>query len=185
MYISKKEGINIRLSATGKKIIHLEHLNRTDDVERRNRHSMLMAARTMASQLLKLHYHLAESSCNRHASLPQVQSIRLMTTLTPCPQDKMFVPTSKEERFVTTRVRLLFSPLLKDITIQHNNVSAEENNNDQAPNASFHQDDFFNPFCTRVQEIGESSVQEIGESSSRNIDNTDVHSFQPQSHDYR
>ncbi|GJX73658.1 hypothetical protein Tco_0312253 [Tanacetum coccineum] len=34
-----------------------------------------------------------------------------------------------------------------------------------------------NPFCTRVQEIGESS--------SRNIDNTDVHSFQPQSHDYR
>ncbi|GJX19611.1 hypothetical protein Tco_0222288 [Tanacetum coccineum] len=26
---------------------------------------------------------------------------------------------------------------------------------------------------------------EIGESSSRNIDNTDVHSFQPQSHDYR
>ncbi|GJW21090.1 hypothetical protein Tco_0031712 [Tanacetum coccineum] len=44
---------------------------------------------------------------------------------------------------------------------------------------------FFNPFCTRVQEIGESSIQEIGESSSRNIDNTDVHSFQPQSHDYR
>ncbi|GJS38569.1 hypothetical protein Tco_0563612 [Tanacetum coccineum] len=34
-----------------------------------------------------------------------------------------------------------------------------------------------NPFCTRVQEIGESS--------SSNIDNTDVHSFQPQSHDYR
>ncbi|GKD27586.1 retrovirus-related pol polyprotein from transposon TNT 1-94, partial [Tanacetum coccineum] len=62
---------------------------------------------------------------------------------------------------------------------------AEENNNDQAPNASFHQDDFFNPFCIRVQEIGESSVQEIGESSSRNIDNTDAHSFQPQSHDYR
>ncbi|GJV90415.1 retrovirus-related pol polyprotein from transposon TNT 1-94 [Tanacetum coccineum] len=28
-------------------------------------------------------------------------------------------------------------------------------------------------------------THEIGESSSRNIDNTDVHSFQPQSHDYR
>ncbi|GJZ13091.1 hypothetical protein Tco_0548321, partial [Tanacetum coccineum] len=52
-----------------------------------------------------------------------------------------------------------------------------ENNNDQAPNASFQEDEFINPFCTRVQEIGESS--------SRNIDNTDVHSFQPQSHDYR
>ncbi|GJU85273.1 hypothetical protein Tco_1292819 [Tanacetum coccineum] len=44
-------------------------------------------------------------------------------------------------------------------------------------NASFQEDEFINPFCTRVQEIGESS--------SRNIDNTDVHSFQPQSHDYR
>ncbi|GJV77286.1 retrovirus-related pol polyprotein from transposon TNT 1-94 [Tanacetum coccineum] len=42
---------------------------------------------------------------------------------------------------------------------------------------SFQEDEFINPFCTRVQEIGESS--------SRNIDNTDVHSFQPQSHDYR
>ncbi|GJV58092.1 reverse transcriptase domain-containing protein [Tanacetum coccineum] len=49
--------------------------------------------------------------------------------------------------------------------------------NDQAPNASFQEAEFINPFCTRVQEIGESS--------SRNIDNTDVHSFQPQSHDYR
>ncbi|GJY31985.1 hypothetical protein Tco_0415480, partial [Tanacetum coccineum] len=57
------------------------------------------------------------------------------------------------------------------------NVHAEENNNDQAANASFQEDEFINPFCTRVQEIGESS--------SRNIDNTDVHSFQPQSHDHR
>ncbi|GJU13881.1 retrovirus-related pol polyprotein from transposon TNT 1-94 [Tanacetum coccineum] len=54
---------------------------------------------------------------------------------------------------------------------------AEENNNNQAPNASFQEEEFINLFCTRVQEIGESS--------SRNIDNTDVHSFQPQSHDYR
>ncbi|GJW06793.1 retrovirus-related pol polyprotein from transposon TNT 1-94 [Tanacetum coccineum] len=35
----------------------------------------------------------------------------------------------------------------------------------------------YQSFCTRYQEIGESS--------SRNIDNTDMHSFQPQSHDYR
>ncbi|GJY37746.1 retrovirus-related pol polyprotein from transposon TNT 1-94 [Tanacetum coccineum] len=41
----------------------------------------------------------------------------------------------------------------------------------------FLEDEFINPFCTRIQEIGESS--------STNIDNTDVHSFQPQSHDYR
>ncbi|GJW08691.1 retrovirus-related pol polyprotein from transposon TNT 1-94 [Tanacetum coccineum] len=30
---------------------------------------------------------------------------------------------------------------------------AEENNNDQAPNASFQEPEFINPFCTRVQEI--------------------------------
>ncbi|GJT84741.1 retrovirus-related pol polyprotein from transposon TNT 1-94 [Tanacetum coccineum] len=47
---------------------------------------------------------------------------------------------------------------------------AEENNNDQASNASFQEAEFINPFCTRVQEIGESS--------SRNIDNTDVHVIQ-------
>ncbi|GJX90297.1 hypothetical protein Tco_0343623 [Tanacetum coccineum] len=32
---------------------------------------------------------------------------------------------------------------------------------------------------------GQAEVQEIGESSSCNINNTDVHSFQPQSYDYR
>ncbi|GJR96253.1 hypothetical protein Tco_0268427 [Tanacetum coccineum] len=51
---------------------------------------------------------------------------------------------------------------------------AEENNNDQAPNASFQEDEFINPFCTRIQEIGESS--------SRNIDNTDVHSLTTKSY---
>ncbi|GJU28884.1 retrovirus-related pol polyprotein from transposon TNT 1-94, partial [Tanacetum coccineum] len=67
-------------------------------------------------------------------------------------------------------------PLLEDYYYPTHGL-AEENNNDQAPNALVQQDDFFNPFCTRVQEIGESS--------SRIIDNTDEHSFQPQSHDYR
>ncbi|GJR10430.1 retrovirus-related pol polyprotein from transposon TNT 1-94 [Tanacetum coccineum] len=73
-------------------------------------------------------------------------------------------------------LEFLFSPLLEDYYNPTHGL-AEENNNDQAPNASFQEDEFINPFCTRVQEIGESS--------SRNIDNTDVHSFQPQSHDYR
>ncbi|GJS01479.1 retrovirus-related pol polyprotein from transposon TNT 1-94 [Tanacetum coccineum] len=63
----------------------------------------------------------------------------------------------------------------QNITSAHD--QAEDNNNDQAPNASFQEAKFVNPFYTRVQEIGESS--------SRNIDNTDVHSFQPQSHDFR
>ncbi|GKB21475.1 integrase, catalytic region, zinc finger, CCHC-type containing protein [Tanacetum coccineum] len=73
-------------------------------------------------------------------------------------------------------LEFLFSPLLEDYYNPTHGL-AEENNNDQAPNASFQEAEFINPFCTRVQEIGESS--------SRNIDNTNVHSFQPQSHDYR
>ncbi|GJS85986.1 retrovirus-related pol polyprotein from transposon TNT 1-94 [Tanacetum coccineum] len=65
-----------------------------------------------------------------------------------------------------TRVAILFSPLLEEY-YNPAHGHAEDNNNDQAPNASFQEAEFINPFCTRVQEIGESS--------SRNIDNTDVH----------
>ncbi|GJV81976.1 hypothetical protein Tco_1517846 [Tanacetum coccineum] len=65
------------------------------------------------------------------------------------------------------------------ILSNHTHDQSEENNNDfkHYRMASFQEAEFINPFCTRVQETGESS--------SRNIDNTDVHSFQPQSHDYR
>ncbi|GJS19293.1 hypothetical protein Tco_0447925 [Tanacetum coccineum] len=73
-------------------------------------------------------------------------------------------------------LEFLFSPLLEEY-YNPAHGHAEDDNNDQAPNASFQEDEFINPFCNRVQEIGESS--------SHNIDNTDVHSFQPQSHDYR
>ncbi|GJT28565.1 retrovirus-related pol polyprotein from transposon TNT 1-94 [Tanacetum coccineum] len=65
--------------------------------------------------------------------------------------------------------------LLKNIAIQTHG-HAEYNNNDQALNASFQEAEFINPFCTRVQEIGESS--------SRNIDNTDGTLFQPKVNDY-
>ncbi|GJS56180.1 hypothetical protein Tco_0629542 [Tanacetum coccineum] len=99
------------------------------------------------------------------------------TTLTPCLQNKMLFLQQKRQIPSTTRVRNFSQSFTCRILQFQHTVFAEENNNDQAPNASVHQDDFFNPFCTRVQEIGESSVQEIGESSSRNIDNTDVHSY--------
>nr|GEW82390.1 hypothetical protein [Tanacetum cinerariifolium] len=52
------------------------------------------------------------------------------------------------------------------------NVYADENNDNQA------EDEFTNPFCT--------SVQELAESSSRNIDNSNMHTFnQPQDSEYR
>ncbi|GJS66258.1 retrovirus-related pol polyprotein from transposon TNT 1-94 [Tanacetum coccineum] len=94
----------------------------------------------------------------------------------PVPPRQNVVPTAEKTDSSQQGLEFLFSPLLEEYyTPTHS--QAEENNNDQAPNASFQEAEFINPFCTRVQETGESS--------SRNIDNTDVHSFQPQSHDYR
>ncbi|GJU63830.1 retrovirus-related pol polyprotein from transposon TNT 1-94 [Tanacetum coccineum] len=58
------------------------------------------------------------------------------------------------------------------------NVNAEENNDNQAEDTQFQQDEFFNPFCT--------PVREIAESSSRNIDNSNMHTFyQPYDSKYR
>ncbi|GJX96129.1 retrovirus-related pol polyprotein from transposon TNT 1-94 [Tanacetum coccineum] len=86
------------------------------------------------------------------------------------------VPTAEKTDSSQQGLEFFFSPLLEEY-YNPAHGHAEDNNNDQAPNASFQKVEFINPFYTRVQEIGEPS--------SRNIDNTDVHSFQPQSHDYR
>ncbi|GKC07260.1 retrovirus-related pol polyprotein from transposon TNT 1-94, partial [Tanacetum coccineum] len=94
----------------------------------------------------------------------------------PVPPRQNVVPTAEKIDSSHQGLEFLFSPLLEEY-YNPTHGHAEDNNNDQAPNASFQEDEFINPFCTRVQETGESS--------SRNIDNTDVHSFQPQSHDYR
>ncbi|GJT11380.1 retrovirus-related pol polyprotein from transposon TNT 1-94 [Tanacetum coccineum] len=147
--------------------------------------------------------------------VPQGQKASDYDNSDPVPPRQNVVPTAEKTDSSQQGLEFLFSPLLEDyynpthgLAEENNNDQlrmpppfnyqeaefinpfctrvqeigessslAEENNNDQAPNASFQEDEFINPFCTRVQEIGESS--------SRNIDNTDVHSFQPQSHDYR
>ncbi|GJR33926.1 hypothetical protein Tco_1209610 [Tanacetum coccineum] len=55
------------------------------------------------------------------------------------------------------------------------NVHAEENNDNQADDTEH---EFTNPFCT--------PVHEVAESSSRNIDNSNMHTFnQPQDSEYR
>ncbi|GJX81773.1 retrovirus-related pol polyprotein from transposon TNT 1-94 [Tanacetum coccineum] len=96
---------------------------------------------------------------------------QIMTTLTPSPPRQNVVPTTEKIDSSQQGLEFLFSPLLEEY-YNPAHGHAEDNNNDQAPNASFQEAEFINPFCTRVQEIGEPS--------SRNIDNTDVHSFQPQ-----
>ncbi|GJW41080.1 retrovirus-related pol polyprotein from transposon TNT 1-94 [Tanacetum coccineum] len=94
----------------------------------------------------------------------------------PVPPRQNVVPTAEKTDSSQQGLEFLFSPLLEEYyNLAHGH--AEDNNNDQALNASFQEAEFIKPFCTRVQEIGEPS--------SRNIDNTDVYSFQPQIHDYR
>ncbi|GJW90288.1 retrovirus-related pol polyprotein from transposon TNT 1-94 [Tanacetum coccineum] len=94
----------------------------------------------------------------------------------PVPPRQNVVPTAEKTDASQQGLEFLFSTLLEEY-YNPAHGHAEDNNNDQAPNVSFQEAEFINPFYTQVQEIGEPS--------SRNIDNTDVHSFQPQSHDYR
>ncbi|GKD72677.1 retrovirus-related pol polyprotein from transposon TNT 1-94, partial [Tanacetum coccineum] len=108
--------------------------------------------------------------------VPQGQKVSDYDNSDPVPPRQNVVPTTEKTDSSQQGLESLFSPLLEEYyNTAHGH--AEDNNNDQAPNASFQEDEFINPFCTWVQEIGEPS--------SRNINNTDVHSFQPQSYDYR
>ncbi|GKB27292.1 retrovirus-related pol polyprotein from transposon TNT 1-94 [Tanacetum coccineum] len=108
--------------------------------------------------------------------VPQGQKVLDYDNSDPVPPRQNVVPSAEKTDSSQQGLEFLFSPLLEEY-YNPAHGTAEDNNYDQAPNASFQEAEFINPFCTRVQEIGESS--------SRNIDNTDVHSFQLQSHDYR
>ncbi|GJX44907.1 hypothetical protein Tco_0261583 [Tanacetum coccineum] len=108
--------------------------------------------------------------------VPQGQKASDYDNSDPVPPRQNVVPTAEKTNSSQQGLEFLSSPLLEEYD-NPTHDQAKENNDDQAPNASFQEAEFINPFCTRVQEIGKSF--------SCNIDNTDVHSFQPQSHDYR
>ncbi|GKA43913.1 hypothetical protein Tco_0736637 [Tanacetum coccineum] len=75
----------------------------------------------------------------------------IIATLTPVPPDinknELFLQQKRQIRH-QQGLEFLFSPLLEEYYNPTHGLT-EENNNDQASNASVHQDDFFNPFCTR------------------------------------
>ncbi|GJW29654.1 retrovirus-related pol polyprotein from transposon TNT 1-94 [Tanacetum coccineum] len=100
--------------------------------------------------------------------VPQGQKASDYDNSDPVPPRQNVVPSAEKTDSSQQGLEFLFSPLLEEY-YNPTHGQAEENNNDQAPNASSQEAEFVNPFCTRVQEIGESS--------SRNIDNTDVHSI--------
>ncbi|GJT85304.1 hypothetical protein Tco_1067021 [Tanacetum coccineum] len=132
------------------------------------------------SELKKLIENCKGKSVETHNTLQSIFRCDLFwgcyNNSDPVPPRQNVVPRAEKTDSSHQGLEFLFSPLIEEYyTPTHS--QAEENKNDQAPNASFQEAEFINPFCTRVQEIGEPS--------SRNIDNIDVHSFQSQSHDYR
>ncbi|GJV24522.1 retrovirus-related pol polyprotein from transposon TNT 1-94 [Tanacetum coccineum] len=76
----------------------------------------------------------------------------------PVPPRQNVVPSAEKTDSSQQGLEFLFSPLLEEY-YNPTHGQAEENNNDQAPNASFQEDEFINPFCTRIQEIEQ--VREI------------------------
>ncbi|GJS41137.1 retrovirus-related pol polyprotein from transposon TNT 1-94 [Tanacetum coccineum] len=70
----------------------------------------------------------------------------------PVPPRQNVIPIAKKTDSSQQGLEFLFSPLLEEY-YNPTDGHAEDNNNDQAPNSWFQEDEFINPFCTRVQEI--------------------------------
>ncbi|GJQ95431.1 hypothetical protein Tco_0006570 [Tanacetum coccineum] len=165
MPILKDEGIEHQTST-------LEH-SEQNGVSKDGHRTLVEAARTMLSALAS-HYHYGEAVATLavlrtdHSSNPHMEDRHITSLMTGTLMPRSSRP--KRRQIMNNSDR---APRQHVVPSQKKNIFVKS----KAPNASFQEDEFINPFCTRVQEIGESS--------SRNIDNSDVHSFQPQSHDFR
>ncbi|GJX43719.1 retrovirus-related pol polyprotein from transposon TNT 1-94 [Tanacetum coccineum] len=83
--------------------------------------------------------------------VPQGQKASDYDNSDPVPPRQNVVPSAEKTDSSQQGLEFLFSPLLEEYYNPTHGL-AEENNNDQAPNASFQEAEFINPFCTRVQE---------------------------------
>ncbi|GJY61981.1 hypothetical protein Tco_0462638 [Tanacetum coccineum] len=81
--------------------------------------------------------------------VPQGQKASDYDNSDPVPPRQNVVPTAEKTDSSQQGLEFLFSPLLEEY-YNPTHGHAEDNNNDQAPNASFQEAKFINPFCTRV-----------------------------------
>ncbi|GJT76257.1 retrovirus-related pol polyprotein from transposon TNT 1-94 [Tanacetum coccineum] len=81
--------------------------------------------------------------------VPQGQKALNYDNSDPVPPRQNVVPTAEKTDSSQQGLEFLFSPLLEEY-YNPAHGHAEDNNNDQAPNASFQEAEFINPFCTRV-----------------------------------
>ncbi|GJU04544.1 retrovirus-related pol polyprotein from transposon TNT 1-94 [Tanacetum coccineum] len=95
---------------------------------------------------------IVESIHIKFDEIKEMMSDHNSSDLAPQQQEiQNVVPTAEKTDLSHQGLEFLFSPLIEEYyTPAHGH--AEDNNNDQAPNASFQEDEFINPFCTRVQE---------------------------------
>ncbi|GJU66493.1 hypothetical protein Tco_1252752 [Tanacetum coccineum] len=104
------------------------------------------------------HIHACKQSLVKCRPPPQSCSSRQKAheydTLTPVPPRTKCVSFSRKAEFAQQGLEFLFSPLLEEYYNPTHGL-AEENNNDQAPNASFQEAEFINPFCTRKSQVQE------------------------------
>ncbi|GJR86421.1 retrovirus-related pol polyprotein from transposon TNT 1-94 [Tanacetum coccineum] len=84
--------------------------------------------------------------------VPQGQKASDYDNSDPVPPRQNVVPSAEKTDSSQQGLEFLFSPLLEEY-YNPTHGQAEENNNDQAPNASFQEDEFINPFCTREEGI--------------------------------
>ncbi|GKD59659.1 hypothetical protein Tco_1297168, partial [Tanacetum coccineum] len=84
--------------------------------------------------------------------VPQGQKASDYDNSDPVPPRQNIVPIAEKTNLSQQGLEFLFSPLLKEY-YNPAHGHAEDNNNDQAPNASFQEAEFIDPFYTRVQEI--------------------------------
>ncbi|GJW01350.1 retrovirus-related pol polyprotein from transposon TNT 1-94 [Tanacetum coccineum] len=92
----------------------------------------------------------------RASFLKDTQGVRLCNS-DPVPPRQMLFLQQKIQIPSQQGLEFLFSPLLEDYYNPTHGL-AEENNNDKAPNASFQEDEFINPFCTRLRYAQEEDV---------------------------
>ncbi|GJU21174.1 hypothetical protein Tco_1154516 [Tanacetum coccineum] len=93
-----------------------------------------------------------EELASEQGLVPQGQKASDYDNSDPEPPRQNVVPSAEKPDSSHQGLEFLFSPLLEEY-YNPTHDQAEENNNDQAPNASFQEAEFVNPFCTRVQEI--------------------------------
>ncbi|GJV41873.1 retrovirus-related pol polyprotein from transposon TNT 1-94 [Tanacetum coccineum] len=78
-------------------------------------------------------------------SFSRTKGLKIRLPLTPVPPRQNVVPTAEKTDSSQQGLEFLFSPLLEEY-YNPTHGQAEENNNNQAPNASFQEDEFYQSF---------------------------------------